>query len=1609
MANIRFKLLSDEEKEKEKIRFQIIDSNPIIPSSDNNIAEDNKSSKKAFNSNSIIAKNKEKKVNLPIVNDLNNKEEIDPTLPILPTKTIGSDSIKDKSLELANVMPNNVSKKTINLPDVIDEKLKRTANGGNIGDLTTAIGKTALTGANYLGQGVIKGIEGTMDMALDVVTSNANPYYWFNQDQLKSHQNIAQELIKKDATKDLITNLSGDENFNGNFLDKDSLIKSDNLGGKVVTSIGQMLPSIATGNAAVGTTLLGTQSYGGGIEEAYSNGANSIQAKLYGVANAATEIATEWITGGIPGLKGVGGLDKYVAKGLGQKTIDEVSDSLTKEIIKYGYKIIGEAGEEALAEVVNPILKNATYSEGEEINWNSVIESAIIGGITGGILDAPSSINSMRMSTNSQNNTINNKNNDILSNVDLKSTFQKVNLPSVNNIETNLPPIANQENITYNTNEGDIIDKRTGISNFKENERNVGRGVGTISTNEGVSNILQANNERNNKNQERASIEQDYGTVEERRKYFERVKNNMPKVLTLEQVELQNEIKNLGVDLKYFVGENNGSTIGTTDNGIIYLDVNNENLLNEDSNLKQRFYHELFHNIKRNKDLNFTSEINELKQFVVDNDIESINKYIENRGYDSSLFSNSQLMKLRFAEEVLADYSAKYLSNYNIDYNLSQEAEYRLNTLLDNAISIMKLNTTRIQELGENSEIRTNLNDIKVPIVGKNKVNLPNENFYRNKLKELQSIDTKYMTKKDKSIINAEINNIKNKLNIPVDATKESSYETVNIPTRKEVQNKYMSDTEISKIDFDNARQMNKLMMNRNTAIRLNEKIFGKRVGNEINEKFFYPIKHNESDRIRFLNQERAEIKKLGIEPRTIESAAVQKWGEKKYVNEKGDVLPYNEFRLMDDVPDATMREKVKRAAEIIRNKYDNYLEIINKKLIENGYDPIPARDDYFMHFEELTDIFSMIGIPTKVNDLPTDINGVTDEFRPGKQFFANGLHREGIKTTYDAITGIDRYLESASNQIYHTDDIQRLRALEKYIRDTYGKQKGLSEFEDLTKEELENVKEDYKNRIEKINSGHLSEYASWLQEYTNVLAGKKAKIDRSVEDVFGRKIYKYLQFGKKQVGSNMTGFNIGSALTNFISGTQGLAKTNKIAFMKGTIDTVRNIFKKDGFIDKSDFLTTRFGSDKLSKTTWEKISNAGQLFMSATDYFTANQIVRSKYHEYKNKGYSDGDSIKLADRFADKLMAGRGKGDMPNIFNSQMLGLVTQFQLEVNNQLDSIFYDTLNEDYSKYSNSKLANNSPTKYNAIGAAFVLGQLFTFAYLFNNEYEKIVGRRPAFDVIDMLLNAFDIEEDEEVNINDILGKLFDSLVDNLPFISTFTGGGRIPLSSAIPNVEDVIKGDAKLLDELKKPLFYFLPPTGGGQVKKTLEGLSMFSKDKDIKGSYTSSGNLRFPVEDNLKNKVQAALFGQYANENAREYFDNGYSPLKENQQKIWKETNIPISDYWKNKKEYNYAYNHPERYAAITTITDYNSYTKYNKEITHIKEIYKDADLRKKKVMEYIDSLELTNIQKAIFKKLNYNSYSNYDSEIMKYIEKMDFTAKERKNAYKALGMYKEK
>ena len=790
--------------------------------------------------------------------------------------------------------------------------------------------------------------------------------------------------------------------------------------------------------------------------------------------------------------------------------------------------------------------------------------------------------------------------------------------------------------------------------------------------------------------------------------------------------------------------------------------------------------------------------------------------------------------------------------------------------------------------------------------------------------------------------------------------------------SRKDVRNILLDEMGITVEDLQAGKDISPIGYTRTDPVRVNEKVFGNEIGDKINNATINVTKHNEAERTRFLNQERDEIKDLGIKARSKESAAVQKYGEKYYINEQGEKVPYGDRELANEFKNAKTQEKIKKAAEVIRSKYDKYIDTVNTVLEEMGYNIIPKRNDYMHHFQELTDIFSKWGVPfnpQSMNDdlLPTDINGLTEFNRPGKNWFSAAQQRMGEKTTYDAITGVDQYLEGVSNLIYHTGDIQRYRALEELVRNTYGQEHGLDNADSLTEEE-------FNQRIADIQSNKLSGYASWLNEQANTLANKKSTIDRGFEKTFGRKVYNAMNTLKSQVGSNMTGFNVRSALTNFISTTLAASKTNKLAMVKGTVETINNIFHKDNFVDKSDFLTARFGSDVLSKKGWQKLANAGQCFMSGTDWFTSNIIVRSKYYEGLAKGMSEEQAIKYADDFGFRVMGDRSKGSTANAFNSKTLGLLTQFQLEVNNQWDYMLHDT-KRDY---------NLAEDKSKATAAlVFQMGQLAAYSYLANELFDKFTGSRVTFDPIEIFKKLFGLDDDDkDKSLDERMTESAQLLIDSLPFVSTFTGG-RIPLSSALPNVQELITGkdeygnEKSRLDTLKEPLPYLLMPTGYSQLNKTKGALEMYDSSLPVAGSYTDSGNLRFTTKTDAASTARNLLFGKWSSEEAQDYLDSGYKTIPANKIQEMKDLNMNSTEYR--------AYR--ENLTKATKTTNDEGYTKYtdsnNNSYWYDKEtgnLYNDdGTLSDKNVL----SLNKANKSQATADYINSLPYSEKQKNIM--------------------------
>lgn len=791
--------------------------------------------------------------------------------------------------------------------------------------------------------------------------------------------------------------------------------------------------------------------------------------------------------------------------------------------------------------------------------------------------------------------------------------------------------------------------------------------------------------------------------------------------------------------------------------------------------------------------------------------------------------------------------------------------------------------------------------------------------------------------------------------------------------TRKVVQEEVLNDMGVTVDDISKGKDISAAEFQRTDPVRVNEKVFGAEVGQKMNDATVNRTKHNEAEGIRFLNKERDDIRELGIKPRSKESAAVQKYGEKQYLNKENELVKYGDIELANEFPNVKIQEKIKHAAEVIRNKYDKYIEQINNVITKMGYDPIPKRPDYMRHFQEINDKLSQWGIPLNPTDLnkeniPTDINGLTDQFRPGKNWFASAMQRKGFKTTYDAITGIDGYLESAKNLIYHTEDIQRYRALSKFIRDTYGQTHGMDNVDIDTEEGQQRLNDIFDNK--------LSKYVAWLDEQANSLAGKKGGIDRAAERLLGRKVYSVLDAAKKQVGSNMTGFNVRSALTNFASAVQGASKTNKLAFVKGTLSTLKNIVHNDGLINKSDFLTSRFGSDQLSKKLWQKASNAGQIFMTGSDYFTANQIWRSKYYENLSKKMSESQAIKNADDFAARIMGDRSKGSTAEIFNSKTLGLLTQFQLEVNNQWSSLIHD-----------NKMDIKRGNKSGAT-VVFQLGQLAAMSYFFNNFMKSLTGSDVMIDPIDMfkkLLGSDDDDDDEEKTLEQRATEVFGDLINDLPFASFLTGG-RIPMAEAFTGVETAFKkltnqkdkfGNDIKWDDVKKDAissgFYWLLPTGYGQIRKTSKGLSMYDKKLPVPGSYTESGNLRFDADTSTGGKVKAALFGQYSSKQAQDYIDSGYKTIRKQNLPEMKDLGMNASEYRKYREQLSSA---GKKSIQKINYVDDSDYAEKQKNI-----MYKNILKLKDKELSVVNNMSIKDQNKYLTTRTQANSI-NSDKDI---------------------------
>ena len=723
----------------------------------------------------------------------------------------------------------------------------------------------------------------------------------------------------------------------------------------------------------------------------------------------------------------------------------------------------------------------------------------------------------------------------------------------------------------------------------------------------------------------------------------------------------------------------------------------------------------------------------------------------------------------------------------------------------------------------------------------------------------------------------------------------------------------------------------------------------------EFSNKYIYKIKQNESARKNFILEIQERVKKLDISEKVMrgnadsEAYAVQLLGEAQENAEmlkgqnaeaKKDGKTYEEWlaviqKLKADNPNMDFA-KIDKAITEFHKIYDELLDMINQVRVQFGYDPVSYRRGYVPHFTEneesiLARFGRELGFTGTVSPLPTTINGLTSRFRPGIRYFKNANERLGYATAYNAIKGLDLYLDTASDVIFHTEDVQRMRALETQIR-YRASDEGIRRQMDAIKanDALDpDQKQQLIDELSKNGRTRMSHMAAWLTQYTNVLAGKRTDLDRKLEEIIPQKIYNFMRKAQQRVGANMVAANIGSAVTNFIPLTQAWAQTSTVNMMKGMWYTLANYVQADGLDQQSVFINNRSGYHGLSQSSMDKASEIAGWVMEKIDGFTTGSIVRARVIENMQRGMSQQSALEEADQFASGIMADRSKGATPLMYTvrSPIVKMFTQFQLEVNNELSWIFKDMRPQERKK-----------------GVLALVKALLKFAigaWLYNEAAEAILGRRPALDPLDMLndtvgdvsgykvpntwqamaeygVNPKNWDYTTEKKTPEEVWKGFASrVVDELPNtqLLAMTGldeaigldlqGNRIAVISAFPDMEKVNKAllSSKedmatkkkaqvLVDELSKPLSYAALPMGGGQARKSLQGIMSVVNGGKYRLNNEGEQQLQYPTYTDRPGDVplklaQGVLFGRTATQEAQDWIENGFKSLSVKETKAY--------------------------------------------------------------------------------------------------------------------------
>lgn len=782
------------------------------------------------------------------------------------------------------------------------------------------------------------------------------------------------------------------------------------------------------------------------------------------------------------------------------------------------------------------------------------------------------------------------------------------------------------------------------------------------------------------------------------------------------------------------------------------------------------------------------------------------------------------------------------------------------------------------------------------------------------------------------------------------------------------------------------AKKFSTLRRNLQTPARVCETEWGTEHGRKVYDELFYPVTENNGRQITWVNsmldrvrtftdgtgkkralnrKERELVQKLveysASQDRVakfskqyapavenvrngagVEDSA-KEFGIDKSSQEYADLLNYKTYlTAVEELTASTEADgtAVQAAVKAYGDIYKELYEGINTFLVAHGYQPIGFIEGYAPHLQPESErtafskALKMLGLDDAAMELPTSISGQTADLKPYKQYNPFFQERRGDKTEYDIAKGFENYVYYLGNIFYHTDDIMRIRAAERYIRKTYSSEEAnemITQAEDARNFSDADIEEflrmnglvgknttldegdarillnDYIDKLyDQIgNVTRYSEMAKYLDNYANRLAGKQNYVDRGAEAATGRGSLNWINTLSGKYGGAKLAFNVSSAI-NQTSQLPMVAVENG---EKYTAAAMRDFFKKDrsSFVNESNFLKGKKGVNWLlgAETGWEKFKQAGFSMTEAVDSFTAYTAVRSKYLKETAAGKSHAEAIKLADDYGRRVMGSRARGEKPVLFDTKnpFWQIATRFQLETLNSWEHVSRDLPNE-FRKMAGEKGKTYAARVMGGRAAKYVL-----YAFLANLAVGELSGGSPVpFDLLgntmealgkawgltksqtvatllDSVLRAvFDErlfgtpepEDDDDADWWAALESLFGNVANDVPVVSraaALAGVGDQTLAVAdLSKIADLAKS---VKDKgLTSADTLDKAATAGGEF---LYGGNQLRKTIQgtmdvLRGGRYNNGKLRYQVDQTPWNYFKGAVFGRSSLDEAQDYY-----------------------------------------------------------------------------------------------------------------------------------------